>query len=205
MRKFVKISIIFLLASGIILLSFPVRWFPSFFDVRYMGIAALVCAAAIFFLPKALFVATGAPNAEKKNKAVDLFQFGLALAIINNALGDMGLYQLYKVGFEYDKFIHLITSFLAVLIIAVVLEGRFEVSAFYSTLAALMIVVVAGLFWELFEYLSDVVFKTHIYGVYGININSDTQFDILSNIIGAIAGVFVLILKKKKKRKFRPA
>ena len=179
-------------------MSFPVRWFPSFFDVRYMGIAALVCAAAIFFLPKALFVATGAPNAEKKNKAVDLFQFGLALAIINNALGDMGLYQLYKVGFEYDKFIHLITSFLAVLIIAVVLEGRFEVSAFYSTLAALMIVVVAGLFWELFEYLSDVVFKTHIYGVYGININSDTQFDILSNIIGAIAGVFVLILKKKK-------
>src|SRR3989339_183428 len=197
MRKFVKFSIIFLLASGIFLLISPIRWFPEFYDVRYMGIAAFICAAAIFFLPKIFLVPAGAPGAEKKNKSADLFQVGLSLAIINNALGDMGLYQLYKVGFEYDKFIHLTTSFLAILIIATVLEGRFEVRVFYSILVALIIVVFAGLFWELFEYLSDTVLKTHIYGVYGVNINSDTQFDILSNVVGSLAGVLVLFFKKR--------
>lgn len=198
MKKFVKFSIIFLLVSGIILLISPVRWFPSFYDVRYMGIGAIVCAAAIFFLPKAFFVPADAPRAEKKNKTADLFQFGLALAVFNNALGDMGLYQLYKVGFEYDKFIHLTTSFLAVLIIAVVLEGRFEVRPFYSVMAALLVVVFAGLAWELYEYLLDVVFKTHLYGVYGVNINSDTQFDILSNTFGAIFGALILFLKRRR-------
>jgi hypothetical protein len=186
------------LASGIMLLIFPVRWFPSFYDVRYMGIGAVICVAAIIFLPKIFFVPPDVLHAEKKNKTADLFQLGFAVAVINNALGDMGLYQLYKVGFEYDKFIHLTTSFLAVLIIAVVLEGRFEVRVFYSILVALIIVVFAGLFWELFEYLSDVVFKTHLYGVYGVNINSDTQFDILSNTFGAIIGALVLFLKRKR-------
>lgn len=198
MRKFVKFSITFLLASGIVLLIFPVHWFPEFYDVRYMGIGAVVCAVAIILLPKIFFVTPDTLRAEKKNKTADLFQLGFTVAVINNALGDMGLYQLYKVGFEYDKFIHLTTSFLAVIIIAVVLEGRFEIRVFYSILVALMVVVIAGLGWELFEYLSDTVFKTHLYGVYGININSDTQFDILSNTFGAIIGALVLFLKKKK-------
>ncbi len=198
-KKFIRISIYFLITCGIILLVFPVSWFPSFYDVRYMGWAGLVGAVAIFFLPKTLRVLPETQQAEKKNKAADFFQFGLAIAVMNNALGDMGLYQLYKIGFEYDKLIHFATTFLAILFLSIILCERFDVSVFNSILIAFVFVIACAVLWEIFEFTSDFFWKTHIFGVYSFDKIHDTKFDLLFGIIGASAGALVAAFKERKK------
>jgi hypothetical protein len=198
-KRFIKFSIYFFIVCGVILLIAPIQWFPQFYDVRYMGAAAFVCAAAIVFLPRALRVNPDAPSAEKKNQAADFFQFGLALAVMNNALGDMGLYQLYKVGIEYDKIIHFVTSVLAVVIIAIVLCDRFEMPGKKAFLISFLVVIFTGVLWEGFEFLSDAVFKTHIYGVYGADAFNDTVRDLICNVFGSLTGAFIMVFRKREK------
>jgi len=92
MKLFIRISIITLLFAGLILVSFPVNWFPSFYDVRYLGLAAIVSVAAIVILPWILAVLTDAADDKNKKQAINLFQFLLTISIMLNALGDLGLY-----------------------------------------------------------------------------------------------------------------
>jgi hypothetical protein len=55
-RIFIIISVWGLLISGIVLLAFPTEWFPSFYDVRFFGWAALLNVAIILFLPRIAIV-----------------------------------------------------------------------------------------------------------------------------------------------------
>jgi hypothetical protein len=164
-----------------------------------MGWSALAGAVAIFFLPKTLRVLPETQQAERKNQAANFFQFGLAVAVMNNALGDMGLYQLYRVGFEYDKFIHFATSFLAVLFLSIILCERFDVSIFKSILIAFAFVIACALLWEIFEFASDYFWKTHIFGVYGFDKINDTKFDLIFGVFGALLGAAAAVFKERKK------
>ncbi len=56
-------------------------------------------------------------------------------------------------------------------------------------LIALLIIVI-GLTWELFEYLSDITLNTQSFGVYGMDATNDTIFDIIFNILG-VTSAFV--------------
>lgn len=193
MKKFVSITIIFLSCAGVILLVFPVGWFPSFYDVRYMGWAGIVGACAVGFLHLILRVPAHAPDAARKNRAADLFQFSLALALINNAIGDFGFYQLYKVGFEFDKLIHFSTSLIAVILIPIILRDRFDIRITYAAFISPFIVVSAGVGWEVYEYLADHAWGTHIFGMYGLDISVDTKMDILYNTLAAIGGTLYTV------------
>ena len=53
---------------------------------------------------------------------------------------------------------------------------------------------VAGLVWELFEAVSDALFQTKEWGVYGEYIVSDTYRDILFNTLGTIMGIMLFAL-----------
>ncbi len=198
MKLFIKISVYILIFVGVVLTVFPKRWFPSFYDVRYMGWSAFVSAVAIIILPRVLRVSAHTPDSERKNHAAHLFQFALTVAIMSNALGDLGLYQLYKVGFEFDKLIHLSTSTLGAIAIPVILNKRFKISISYSITIAFVAIILLGISWELYEYFVDNLLETHIYGVYGSDIGNDTKFDLIFDVIGAVSGTlasFYMIYK----------
>ena len=192
MKLFIRISVIALVFVGLILLLFPVDWFPSFYDVRYMGLAVFGGAAAIIILPRILNALTGATDDKNKKQAVNLFQFLLTVAMTSNALGDLGSYQLYKIGFQYDKLIHFSNSLLGVFIGAIVLYKLFEIRLPHAIAIAFIAVIVCGIGWEVFERISDFLFKTHIAGVYASDVSNDTKFDLLFDAIGAISGAILI-------------
>lgn len=205
MKIFIKFSFFTLGIAGLLLLMLPISIFPSFYDVRYMGWAALVGAGIIFLIPSLLRVPANTPNAQKKNQAVDLLQGLLALIIMANALGDLGLYQLYKIGFEFDKVIHFIVPFIGVLILPLFFEGRFGIRPLYSVALAFLLSLPLGVGWEIFEYLADYFLETHIYGVYGADLARDTKLDLIFDAAGStlavLIGVFIPQWKDKLKLK----
>jgi hypothetical protein len=188
MNTFVEFSIVLFLCAGIILLVLPVSWFPTFYDVRYMGYAALTYVVLVTFLPRLFRVSENESDVGRKKYAVDLFQFALAFTFISNAVGDLGLYQLYKIGFEFDKLLHFITPFLGVILISMFLNQWWEVMPKYSIVIALGFIIFCSVAWEIYEYLADVILKTHISGVYGLNISVDTKFDLFYDAFGAALG-----------------
>ncbi|MEK7583530.1 MAG: hypothetical protein AAB483_03985 [Patescibacteria group bacterium] len=165
-----KFAIGFFIVAGVTLLVTPHAWWPKYYDVTYMGIAALVCAVAIWRVPARL-------------------KTPLAIILLLNASGDLGLYQLYKYGFEYDKVIHLASPLIATLALA----------RFWNLRRAVIIVLVCGIAWELFEFLVDRYFKTRIFGVYHLFIWRDTILDMVLDGMGVAIAYLFLRLKSSRK------
>lgn len=188
MGYFVKIVLYALVIIGAMLLTLPIYFFPPFYDVRYMGMAAIGGIAMIVLLPKILNGATRNADIKHKKKYIDLFRNFLAIAVTANMIGDLGLYQLYKVGFQYDKMIHFGISLLGVFAGTILLNNIGKIRLSYSVFIAVMIVLVCGVGWEIFERMSDFLFKTHIAGVYASDIDNDTKFDLLFDLVGALCG-----------------
>lgn len=192
---FVNITIYAMAAAGLILVVFPVRWFPSFYDVRYMGWVGLIEAVLIGLLPLSMLVPDSAPGADKKNNAARSFQFLLAFTFLGNALGDLGLYQLYKVGFQFDKLLHFCIPFLLVAVFTIILQDRFKVRRSYAIFFAFVLALACGVGWEVFEFVADHIANTHISGLYGFDVLNDTKwdltFDVFGSACGALASVFM--------------
>ncbi len=167
-KLFPKIAVAFFILSGLILLLTPHSWWPGFYDLPYMGWAALVCAVAIIVVP-------------------DYYKAPLAVILLLNASGDLGLYELYRYGFEYDKLIHFTTPLICVL----ALTPRFGVWR------AIGLIMVAAFAWEFFEFISDALIKTHLFGVYRQHIWLDTAMDLAMNSLGVMAGALYLRYKEK--------
>jgi uncharacterized membrane protein YjdF len=118
-----------------------------------------------------------------------------------NALGALGLYKLYLVGFEYDKLLHFITPLILVLGAArfrMVWYGRNINSALKWSLG---VVLAGAIGWEVFELLSDVTFGTETMGLYGEGVVKDTIVDLVMNILGAVLAVIILVFYKKGRKK----
>ncbi|MEK7616106.1 MAG: hypothetical protein AAB420_02790 [Patescibacteria group bacterium] len=172
MATFWKIVVGFFILAGLVLLLTDKAIWPTYYDLPYMGWAALVCALAIWVLPK-----VGPWDPLK----VRPLQTALALILLFNASGDMGLYELYKYGFEYDKIIHFVSPLIATLALA----------RAYGLRTAIIIVVSGAFAWELFEFLADTFIKTHLFGVYRHQILRDTLTDIAMNVMGVVLACVV--------------
>lgn len=158
---FPKLVIVFFVIAGLVLLLTDKAIWPTYYDLPYMGWASLVCALVIFLIPQR-------------------FKFALAIILLLNASGDLGLYELYRSGFEYDKFIHFTSPLIATLALAHA----------YGLRRAIMIVIAGAIAWELFEFGADALIKTHLFGVFRHQIFRDTVIDFLCNIAGiAIASL----------------
>lgn len=160
--KFYKLVIAFFVISGLILLLTPHAWWPSFYDLPYMGWAALVCALAIALVPAH-------------------FKTPLAVMLLLNASGDMGLYELYNYGVPYDKVIHFASPLIATI----------TLRKYFSWKTTVLIVAAFALGWELFEFLADAIIKTHLFGVFRHQVLEDTLMDLAMNTIGAILGLWI--------------
>jgi hypothetical protein len=159
-----------------------------------MGVAGLAYVVLITFLPRLLRVPENETDAARKNHAADLFQFLLAFDFMCNASGDLGLYQLYKVGFEFDKLLHFIVPVVSIVIISIILNQRWGIRKGYAIAAAFGFVTLCSVGWEVYEYTSDLIFKTHISGVNGLDISNDTKFDLIygafGSVFGALSGIY---------------
>lgn len=188
MKKFVNILLLLIFSAGVIFLLAPEQWFPSFYDVRYMGWAALAGATLVFLSPRLLRVPEKAVNAEQKNHAAEMFQVLLLYVVVSNALGDLGLYELYRFGFQFDKVLHFLTPLVSVYFLSRIVQERFSLSSLRARLWALVLIFLSSFSWELYEYLADIFLQTHLYGVYGSDIYHDTTLDLFFGVSGAVGG-----------------
>ncbi len=193
------VAMLFVSAS-LLLWLLPARLIPDFYDRYYMSVASILGVAIIYVLPRLFRVASDMPGAIEKNKAVDYFQLLLTGVIFANALGEFGLYQLYKIGFEFDKFLHLGISFLSVLILPRLVEPHYGIPRMRAMWLVFLFIFCGGFVWELYEFLTDLILGTHLFGVYQGNITQDTKMDVLCNIIGATLGLMLGWVRMRKEK-----
>ena len=173
---FPKFTAALFAAIGLLLLVTPRSWWPGFYDLPYMGIAALVCVGAIMLFWK-----------------VPTLQTMLAAILLLNGLGDLGLYELYKIGFEYDKLVHFLSPAIGVAMGSKFLMARYGLSIKKSLAITFTVAAIVSVGWEVFELIADGTFGTHLSGVYGSYVSEDTRHDLFSDVFGMFAGSLMFI------------
>lgn len=195
-KNFLKFSSVGLVIMGCILLLGPNRWFPNFYSPIFMGVIALL-SPFLIYLPK-FFLKKSTP--QKRNLILEMRSV-IAFSLLVNFAGELGLFQLYRYGFEYDKFAHFIVSMAFAFILG---ESLKEWEQFHSQklmLLVFLIVFCSGILWEIFEASSNHLFKTQEWGVYGNHLALDTYKDMIFNSLGALAGIIVFKIPKGRKKK----
>lgn len=198
-RYFLRFASILLVLMGCILLFSPRAWFPNFYSPVFMGIIALV-SPFLIYLPKFILRKSN----PKKRKLILEMRSVIAFSLLINFAGELGLFQLYKIGFEYDKFSHFLVSMMFAFILGESLKEWEHFSLRKRMLLVLLAAFGVGLIWEFFEASSDFLFKTEEWGVYGQHLVIDTLKDIGFNTLGAIAGIIIFMIPKGQSKKSLP-
>lgn len=181
------------IAAGLALLLFPEEWFPSFYQPVFMGSVALA-SPLLAYLPK---ISVKADTPEKKRTVMRIRAMIMA-ALIMGGLGELGLYQLYRMGFEYDKLAHFTVSMLLTFVCAESLMTWKHHSFRKLPWSVALAVFGAGILWETLEAASDTVLGTEVWGIYGRAIARDTLWDIFFNTFGILAGMIVLAIRNPR-------
>lgn len=193
-QRFIKISIIIFLLGGIILIFLPKQWAHFFYQPSYVGMM-FFASAVLIYLPK-IFFRSDDPS---KKELVAKVQAVMAASLLMNGAGELGFYQLYLIGFEYDKLIHFITPFLFTVVFSEILLARKNYSFWQIAWRAALVILASGIIWEFWEAFSDILFQTQEWGVYGKYATKDTFGDIMWNLTGITLGLaFFKNLKKEK-------
>jgi len=190
-EKIVSSAIVIYIISGLILLIGKRSWFPDFYNPEFMGALAII-SALLIILPRLVFKSE---NPVRKNAVLDL-QTTLAISLLVNGAGGLGLYQLYQYGFEYDKLMHFIVPFLLTISGSRFISLWYNIEIEKALFISAVLIVLGSLAWEIFEFLSDWYIGTQTLGFYGKEITKDTIVDVIINAIGIIAGS-IFILRKK--------
>lgn len=111
-------------------------------------------------------------------------RFVITTALMANAAGELYFYQLYRFGFQYDKFAHLANSLLFILALASFGRSWYGLSPAKSLRASIAIVVICSIGWEVLEFASDKIFNTKVFGIYGQLKLIDTIFDLVYDFLG---------------------
>ena len=183
-EKFIQVTVDGLVIIGLVLIFGKKSWWPSFYQPVYFGLTFLT-SAALIILSQFIFKA---PDS-RRQEAIMFFRFGLTAALALNALGELCFYPLYRYGIEYDKMIHFANSFLFVAALTSFYEKWHNLNLGRALKIAAIVVFVGGLLWEVFEFSSDLFFKTSVFGVYGQFRGADTIFDVASDLLGLTAGL----------------
>jgi len=176
---------------GLMFLIAPKQWWPGFYNPTFFGVTSLL-SSVLIILPKLIFRAKEICDRE----AVTLLRTTILIALLLNGMGELYLYQLYKYGFPYDKILHFIVPFLFVIVLTSFAEVRFGAGFKYSLIIAAFFVTIGSVAWEFFEYLSDLLFKTTEFGIYGQYKFIDTSFDIIFDILGIFTSIISLNQKE---------
>lgn len=193
-NRYVKILLSVYVVAGFFFRFAPAEWFPSTYMLPLMSNLAIVSA---FFIVLPAFVFK--PDDKREEDALRRFQSIIAFALVINGIGGLGLYNLYKYGFQYDKLTHYITP----LILTV---GWIEfISAWRNWNKKKVVIFVSaavfigGFVWEFLEFYSDMLLGTTLVGLGGgTNGSVDTMWDIVFNTLGIISGIIYIYFKGRK-------
>ena len=194
-KKISKIIAFIFIIVGLFLILGKRAWFPDFYNPIFMGVMALVAAFLIFSLR--LILRPGNPEQEK---ILDLIQISLVAGLSFNALGALGLFQLYKFGFQYDKLLHFLNSFVFAIVFAKSYEQWRKVGFKKSIILSIIIIFLIGTIWELYELAGDTWFKTQMLGQYGEFVTEDTIWDLAMNFFGIITAAAGLSICRNNSR-----
>lgn len=195
-EAFQKFSSILLVTAGLVLLFGSKHWFPGFYSPVFMGVIALL-SPCLIYLPRFILK----EDTPQKRKLLLEICSVIAFSLTVNMAGELGLYQLYKSGFEYDKFAHFGVSMLFAFILGETIREWQSLSSRKIVWLVFLIVFSSGILWEIFEATSDFLFKTQEWGVYGKHLTLDTYLDVSFNVLGALAGIVVFMIPKGRPRR----
>lgn len=188
LEKGIKVFKIFLFSLSLALFIGNSGWWPVFYSPIALGFAFLASAVIIIISSHAFN-----PIHQDGKEAAVILRFVIALALTLNAIGELYLYQLYRLGLPYDKFLHFTVAFLFVMALANYHQMHYGFSFKKAIVEAVIIVLLCSLLWEVAEYLSDTIFHTKEFGIYGERKFFDTSFDLVSDLAGVISSSLILI------------
>lgn len=185
---------LFFLGGAILFWGDP-NWFPSFYRPKVMAAASFMFALSIY-LPRLIFRPASTPE---KEKALQNLQKAAAACLLITSLGTLGLYQLYRIGFEYDKLVHFLFTLIATLAIAGFASGWYEIKQNRALALAVLLVLVGIGFWETIEFYADLILGIKIFEVYGRGFERDTILDMSFGALGIIAGATIFYKSARRK------
>lgn len=195
-RSFVKLALWAYALTALGLALGRREWFPEFYNPKFMAVAALL-SGFIIILPELLF----SSSTEEERRERDTVQSHLALGLILNGWGGLGLYRLYQFGFPYDKLMHFVTPVILTLAFTRFWHRRFGwrpgVSLWRTSAAGFIL----GIVWELTEAFSDLKFGTQTWGNYRQHIVEDTFIDLAMNGLGILTAVILMLSGRIEVRK----
>lgn len=191
-NKIIIFSFYIFIITGMIFIIGKKDWFPDFYYPLFMAVISFISAFAVI-LPKLIFK----PAGDEKIKIVADLQSAIAICLLMNGAGGLGLFKLYLIGFEYDKAIHFIVSLVLFLSISEFIHKWYNMNLKKSIIISVLLIFGAGISWEILEFLSDLLFKSKSFGIYGSQIGPDTIKDVISNVLGILAGLGIKKLKNK--------
>ena len=126
-----------------------------------------------------------------KRNVVTNLQLAMIFVLMLSALGTLGLYRLYKIGFEYDKFVHLVFTFVATAVLADFIRIWYGAARSKSVIISVVLVLTASIFWEFFEYFLNKFLDIQIFKVYRGIWRRDTILDLVYDTLGVVVAVFI--------------
>jgi hypothetical protein len=178
-ETFIRITAYSMMAIGLVILFGRKTWWPSFYNPIYLFLSLFISACLII----ASQYVYKAPD-DRRQESISRLRLVLTVVLILNILGEFYLYQLYKSGVQYDKLIHFASSFLLLVALTWFYEKWYKLKFSRALKYAVITVIAGSLFWELFEFSADLIFKTTMFGMDGKYKLLDTTFDILSDFLG---------------------
>jgi len=197
---FLAFSVLVFIFAGFILLLVEGERFPEFYNPHFMGLASFV-SALLILLPALVFKIdsdTEQPQRLYKRRSLQNLQVIIAITLLLNGAGSLGLYQLYRIGFEYDKLLHFATPFVFTVFIARFIYYWYALRSIRAITLSALVVLIGGFLWEAGEILTDAVFGTQSFGIYGQYIVRDTVIDLVLNGVGVLLAVGILRYDKRK-------
>lgn len=194
-KRWLNFSVWFLLIAGFTIIFGEESWWPSYYTPRFFSVMFFLSAIAIV-LPEYIFKT----DDECKREAVLFLRSAIAFGLIGNCLGELYLYQLYKLGIPYDKLLHFAVSFFLVAALASFWQIWRKASFKQALIMAVLLVLAGGVFWEFIEFSADFLFKTSEFGLYGQNQFWDTMGDLFSDAAGAGLSSIILLAPNFRKK-----
>jgi len=193
MKILVNTSIAIYIVVGFILFVLPSETFPAFYNPILMGSLALV-SGILIYLPGVIF----RTKDHTKGKALTLMQLVVAVSLLINGAGGLGLYKLYQYGIPYDKFTHFLTPLIFVVGLFYFIKNWFAKSDKTAIITSTILVLLGGVVWEFLEAFSDRAIGTSLLGGGTGGAFWDTFWDTTMNIIGVGVGIVIIRQRLKK-------
>jgi hypothetical protein len=198
MKLFIKLSIWGYTICGILffIFTFLGKNLPNNF-IKPSTIGILAFVAVFLIISPRLFLNSRIGGDMKREHALSKLQSMIAFALIVNCAGGAGLYDLYKIGFNYDKLMHFIVPMMFAVVWAYFFKDWFGFGIRESALFASALTFAGGVVWEILEAFSDIFFGTQLLGMGSGKIVSDVVLDVVMDVLGIIMGIIWLYRRSR--------